>query len=302
MLLVVPKLFYILGIAVVAFLGGLIPFLFKKCTHSARIMSIANACAGGIFLAVGFCHMLPEGVESLEGFQGEGKPLGNFPLGFFLLGIGGLLILFVEKVMLGKEHHDLGHGHAHPDQDLEQGHYHPPINAPEGTDPGSMEAPLLTAPPPPPRSVSLITSIVLVVALGVHSFIEGLALGIIETATEALLLFIAIIAHKWAETAALSIAFITAGLKVKINIIIIIVFSLITPVGIAIGMSIGAAIEGDSALIIRGCLQVLAAGTFTYVSYIELISEAFEDRRDKWLKLIVLLVGFGSMAAFALLE
>lgn len=41
------------------------------------------------------------------------------------------------------------------------------------------------------------------------------------------------------------------------------------------------ALEGDTALLMRGILSSIAAGTFTYVSYMELITEAFEDGLDR---------------------
>lgn len=36
------KILYMLGIAVVAFSGGLLPFLFKRFRHSERVMGFAN--------------------------------------------------------------------------------------------------------------------------------------------------------------------------------------------------------------------------------------------------------------------
>jgi len=81
------------------------------------------------------------------------------------------------------------------------------------------------------------------------------------------------------------------------------------------------ALEGDASKLVRGILSSIAAGTFTYVSYMELIGEAFEDRRDRsvpdlfatfcdigivpsdrWLKFVVLIIGFTVMALFALFD
>ncbi|KAJ4461818.1 putative metal cation transporter; ZIP family protein [Paratrimastix pyriformis] len=343
--IIISQILYLFGIAAVAFLGGMIPFLFKRCSHAQRVMGIANACAGGIFLAVGLCHMLADGIEGLEPYQGEGKPLGEFPLALCLMGCGGVLILFVEKVLITEKQHALGHGHIEGADDHHHHHHHHnhdrpaadlqhPLLQPGGTLPGSSNpaesvngdlAPKdgMTAPSLDEAhhqcqeveeisvheehqhqhgTISLVSCLVLVIALGVHSFIEGLALGVINTPTEALLLFVAIVAHKWAETAALSIAFITAGIGWKKNLIIIGLFACITPLGILMGLFLVSVVSGDAALVTRGCLQSLAAGTFTYVSYMELIGESFEDGQDKWAKFGVLLVGFGAMAAFALLE
>jgi zinc transporter ZupT len=46
---------------------------------------------------------------------------------------------------------------------------------------------------------SVLTPFLLLVALSMHGFFEGLALGIQGTAKDSIFLFIAIISHKWAE-------------------------------------------------------------------------------------------------------
>jgi len=44
--------------------------------------------------------MLADGIDALNQFQGDGRPLGQFPMALCMMGVGGLIILLVEKVCL----------------------------------------------------------------------------------------------------------------------------------------------------------------------------------------------------------
>ena len=52
------------GFIVIAFLegfiSGMIPTWSKSCRESPKILGIANAFAGGVFLAIALMHILPE--------------------------------------------------------------------------------------------------------------------------------------------------------------------------------------------------------------------------------------------------
>ena len=39
---------------------GAFPTFSKSCRESPKILGFANAFAGGVFLGIGFCHILPE--------------------------------------------------------------------------------------------------------------------------------------------------------------------------------------------------------------------------------------------------
>ena len=73
-------------------------------------------------------------------------------------------------------------------------------------------------------------------ALSLHGIFEGIALGVLNHSNEVIMLFIAIIAHKWAESFALGISFYKAKIDTKIFIKMLTLFTFFTPVGILIGM------------------------------------------------------------------
>ena len=80
----------IFGIAIV---GGMIPILVAKQQASRRYLSLGNALAGGIFLGVGFVHLLPEADEAL-------RKLVDYPLAPLLAALGVGLLLLVDRVVL----------------------------------------------------------------------------------------------------------------------------------------------------------------------------------------------------------
>ena len=80
--------FSILGVGV---LGGIIPVLAARRQSGRRFFSLGNALAGGIFLGVGFTHLLPEAEEMLAGFT-------DYPLGPLLAAAGIVILLWIDRV------------------------------------------------------------------------------------------------------------------------------------------------------------------------------------------------------------
>ena len=88
----------IFGIAIV---GGMIPILVAKQQASRRYLSLGNALAGGIFLGVGFVHLLPEADEAL-------RNLVDYPLAPLLAALGVGLLLLIDRVVLEGRNSMLG--------------------------------------------------------------------------------------------------------------------------------------------------------------------------------------------------
>lgn len=55
---------FIIVIFFEAFLAGTFPTVSKSFRESPKILGIANAFAGGVFLAIAFVHILPEETEN----------------------------------------------------------------------------------------------------------------------------------------------------------------------------------------------------------------------------------------------
>lgn len=90
-----------LAILAVAVIGGAIPILVARQRASRRYLSLGNALAGGIFLGVGFVHLLPEADETL-------RQLVDYPLAPLLAALGVGLLLLIDRVVLEGRNSVLG--------------------------------------------------------------------------------------------------------------------------------------------------------------------------------------------------
>lgn len=107
---------------------------------------------------------------------------------------------------------------------------------------------------------------ILALILIIHALTEGAALGIGLTVAETFMLFIAIIAHKGSESFALSVTMIRHELPLSHIILIVIFFSLMTPLGIVIGATINQFTFIRSGQLLAASFNAFAAGTFLYIS------------------------------------
>lgn len=59
------------------------------------------------------------------------------------------------------------------------------------------------------------TAYILLLAMGIHSFFGGVALGVARNSSECWNMIIAIVAHKWSEALTVGISFVSAEIDVK---------------------------------------------------------------------------------------
>ncbi len=90
-----------LAILAIAVVGGAIPILVARRQASLRYLSLGNALAGGIFLGVGFVHLLPEADEAL-------RRVIDYPLAPLLAALGVGLLLLIDRVVLEGRNSALG--------------------------------------------------------------------------------------------------------------------------------------------------------------------------------------------------
>lgn len=113
---------------------------------------------------------------------------------------------------------------------------------------------------------SLAVAYVLLAVLSLHALSEGIALGINVTLTNTLIIFIAIIVHKMSESFALAASLSKSGIMLRSAKTIFILFSLATPIGIALGVITNYEIASSAGLLWQGIFNAFAAGTFLYIA------------------------------------
>lgn len=146
-----------------------------------------------------------------------------------------------------------------------------------------------------------VRSITLVVALSFHSVIEGLALGVQSDVADVATLFFSIIIHKCIILFSTGVQLArTHAHQLLIVIISILLLSLMSPIGSAIGIgveqsSLNNAAKETTIMVFEG----LSVGTFLYVTFFEVFLHERDNEHNNMLKLAVTLLGFGIIAALS---
>jgi len=133
-----------------------------------------------------------------------------------------------------------------------------------------------------------------------HSFFDGLGLGAEDTVNAFFGLLGAVIGHKSLDGFALGIPLFFADLP-RFQIIFALVFSsLMTPIGIALGLVLTQYIEGGPGKLVQAIILSVSAGSFLFISLIELLPSGLEMEGYLHWKLLAIAIGWGLMAVLAL--
>ena len=135
--------------------------------------------------------------------------------------------------------------------------------------------------------------------LSIHSFVLAAALGFSESYSIAIMLFLAIITHKWAESFAISIQLNKSSLSHKNNIILFAIFALMTPLGVYTGWYLGHEVSTNS--LVDPVLIAISAGTFLYLGTLHGLERCVMVKRCCNLRYFsFVIIGFLLMASVAL--
>lgn len=96
--------------------------------------------------------------------------------------------------------------------------------------------------------------------LSAHSFFEGSALGLASDLSVVVVLFIAIVSHKWAEGFAMAVQLVKSNSTMKTSLILFFLYACMTPMGILLGYHFHSP-EGN---LYSPICMAISAGTFLY--------------------------------------
>jgi len=268
-----------------------VPLQYTKLTDNRLGLSLANAFSGGVFLSLAFGHLIPECAHGFEELSATSSSEQNKVLPYMFVLAGYLLIFFVEKVAFT---HDLEDMHDATTQTTatEGRQQQDSSNINTGVSNSSNNKNILKSGvssnvEPTPVVVSGRSAVILLLALGIHSVLEMMALGLANTFADSFLLFLSIALHQPAESIALLIAFLKSGLPKRQIIQFLSVFSSLGLVGVLLGIYV----KQYASPFLDACMLAVVAGTFVYVGATEIIPEEFEDGEHKWLKFGSLISG-----------
>ena len=325
-LISIPSLFFL------CFIFGIIPYAIKKCRMNESFLSYANTFSAGLFFGIGQFHLLNEGVEKLSKYTKI--PLayflaaGGYSLILFIQKVVfGYMISNAEEnlesdsmntSMINKEklgdllnesttnddstpalikNEDLNNMNSSDNSfsKIEGNENEEQINQ---SDISKVSKELNNFSEQLHLKKKKLSAFILLLSLSIHGLFECLALGIQTNYKDTLLLFIALMIHKWAEAFALGILFVKAKFTKKFYYLIIFIFAFIGPVGIATGIVLAA----TASEFVEGIFLSVSTGTFLYVSCSEVIIEEFSTPQRRYIKFFLYLFGCIFAAGLSLLE
>ena len=141
----------------------------------------------------------------------------------------------------------------------------------------------------------------LVLALSAHSVFEGLALGLQDDGAKLGGLFLGVAIHESLAAVALGVSVAKASLGMKDAAKLGVTVSLMIPLGMVVGMGIEST-QTLAGAVVSVVLQGLAAGTFLFVTFFEILSRELDDKRDRLLKVLFLVLGYATLAVLVFIK
>lgn len=269
--------------AIIGFTPLLIVILMKKKNQGqSSFLSYLTCFAGGVFLATCFLDIIPHINEGYEDFLSNYHLPWSFPFPQLVTCCGFFFIYFIEEFttfVFGS------HGHSHSVQ--------PQQKRKESTNITNLVVEEASTWVVSDEKSNLLKSLTFAVAMSFHSLLEGFALGVQNTNQRIYSLFFSLLLHKSVEAFSVGLQISLANsTKKKTVLATIFVYSMMAPVGSICGSLLQASettIHKDGAIIF---LESLAAGTFIYVTFIEIMASEKSNEFNHLKQLFSIILGF----------
>ncbi|XP_053696373.1 zinc transporter ZIP1-like [Sabethes cyaneus] len=305
------KLLAILVLGAGSLIAGIVPlYCIKQRQHGSRpaqAITVLLCFGAGVLLATALVHMLPEVRLFLPRFAEV-----VFCSGYFLIYTIDELVFLCSASGLKNTSESTGHENYCYDDSFSmrskseaENNENPPEVQTQQPEPTMMEK----TSQPPQQHQSATGTFSLLLALCVHSLLEGLAIGVQRSAPKVMLLLGAVSAHKFVVAFCLGVEIGSQRSNHQqhrhaSSVMKIVIFSLGSVSGIAIGMALDGLDENFNKFVIP-LLQGVAGGTLLYVT----VSEVLPRERGKrqpgtahgiW-QLAAVLAGFAVMSFLSLI-
>lgn len=293
------------------------PSAIKRIRYK-RAISFLNCFAAGVFLATCLLDLLPDVRSDLSSVLIEIDTIANFPVAEFVMTFGLFLILIVEQIVLSIKEGTVQSDVRRPLLESEVGVRQRQISTTSEhsiggiSDESFSQSNSYREPDEQQYSIkhsghshsmpydyehdhSSLRSLLLLCALSLHSIFEGLAVGLQKNNQGVIGLFAALVLHKGILSFSLGLSLVQSKLSRRTTILSILFFSMTSPIGVGIGIGVTDLGDSFTSSLIQGLLQGVACGTFLYVTFFEIMPHEFNSQDQRLLKLIFLLVGFGTV-------
>ncbi|KAK8737781.1 hypothetical protein OTU49_004237 [Cherax quadricarinatus] len=276
-----------MGLAPVVLRGMFSKRLMPRAALRTRLLSCASCFGAGVFIFVCFMGLLPAAdrkfhhfLEVLGHTDESWEVFAEFPWGFFVVTCGFLIIFTIDKLVHAMEHSRHSNSATHSLLAKQA------VRASIAVDTLSER----------PRSVDanavddqhlhhlcsdhqgghgVPSSVIFLMALGIHSLFEGMAVGLQTEKDKVLEFSLAIMVHE-------ALMAFTFGMEVSKShvlsrwskVIYVLMFTSTIPLGIVAGVALQNA-PSDNREIVSAVLEAFATGIFIHVIFIEVLAKEF---------------------------
>ena len=284
----------IITIFCASLIGSVLPYFINS--YFTPFIKMFSA---GIILSLSLVHIVPDSINDLN--------IIDYPLGGTMILIGIMFLIIVENLshsILTKDKDDnLIENNSSNNCDIEQHnkeHNHTCINNLNPSFASNLVSkfdyeikPEGYIEIPDNRNTSIIILYIFEFACVFHSFIIGLSLGLITDQDNIKKLMVALLFHQMVEGLSLGSMILSSNAQKVKTFIFIASYSLMTPLGISIGLiidktSVSQSYDEDGNLdqdlnknwvITRGCFLGISAGMLIYISLIQIIMEELSKEK-----------------------
>ncbi|CEF62842.1 Zinc transporter ZIP2 [Strongyloides ratti] len=271
--------------------------------RDAKILSLLSCFGGGVFYAVCFLDIFPHITELYEKLKGKIEYDIHLPVTQLLICFGFFFVYLIEEISI-KLIGGNNHSHNHVSIDIQR-----PLNEERNSfiemnsrrhslknNERRLSAQIVNVISTEDNShnTSLFKAILFASIMSFHSILEGIALGVKDDSKSMLIMFGSLLIHKSIESFSVGLQVSKENSsKMKMIIITLLTYSFMTPLGAGIGAFLqNLTIDETTKISIILFLECLAAGTFIYVTFMEIIAIERENEHDSIQQLLAIIAGF----------
>ncbi|XP_070585433.1 zinc transporter ZIP2 isoform X1 [Erythrolamprus reginae] len=294
--LLAVKIGCLAGVLLITLVCGLIPAQIKwfhinmaRGKHR-RILSFIGCFSAGVFLGACIMHMVADALRDIETEIRKRQHMESarhkenstymdidngsemYPYGELIISLGFFLVFFIESVVL---HCCPQAVHSHGSHENHEDHKELP------------------------PSHSSFRAFILFLSLSFHSVFEGLAIGVQKETTDTIQLCLAVLIHKAIMSFSLSLKLVQSSTKLQWRILYLVVFTLMSPIGISVGIGVSLS-NGDGSGLAQAVLEGVSAGTFLYITFLEILPYELGSHESPLTKFLFISLGFSIMAVIAI--
>lgn len=287
---------------------------YRRRRQYKRYLSFLSCFGGGVFLSACLLDLYPDVQQSLRKALDEFNIVTSFPLIDFVVAMGFFVMFITEQIVLTYKEQQIAKARGKEREPLLCSTDSLSSSLPNSREPAndiidiersyddnvgeqSHDHSMLVSVHEDPNSRSNLRTLVLLLAISLHSIFEGLAIGLETEIYRLWELLLAVGIHKSIIALSLGMNLIQTKFKLAFMVLCSVIFSAAAPLGIGIGMSVINVGQSKQTHLAAGLLQGLACGTFLYVTFFEILPHEMNSSKDRLLKVLYIILGFSTICA-----